>query len=128
MATSIWFVNGSSRGVGLEFVKQLSTGSKNRVIAGARKPADSVGLQHLKDSASNVTLVQLDQTDPDSIQVPLSMTRVSACTSESASHRPSAMDGACICHGFVSCLYSKLSERLDTSNLHHWPVLNPFHL
>ena len=75
MATSIWFVNGSSRGVGLEFVKQLSTGQKNRVIAGARKPADSVGLQHLKDSASNVTLVQLDQTDPDSIKVRLLTTR-----------------------------------------------------
>ena len=71
MATSTWFVNGSSRGVGLEFVKQLSTVSKNRVIAGARKPADSIGLQKLKESASNVTLVQLDQTDPDSIKVPL---------------------------------------------------------
>ena len=57
------FITGTSRGLGLEFTKQyLAAG--NRVIATARHPEQSEGLQALKQEyADNLTLLALDVTD-----------------------------------------------------------------
>lgn len=60
------FITGANRGLGLEFSRQyLAAG--NRVIATARNPEDSEGLQALKtEYGEHLSLYPLDVTDADS--------------------------------------------------------------
>lgn len=66
---STYLVTGSSRGIGLEFVKQLLHGGA-KVIAGARSTAKAQGLQDLlKAFPDDLFTVQLDVADEASIKV-----------------------------------------------------------
>ncbi|HCB39962.1 MAG TPA: short-chain dehydrogenase, partial [Gammaproteobacteria bacterium] len=60
------FITGANRGLGLEFSRQyLAAG--NRVIATARNPEDSEGLQALKkEYGEHLSLYPLDVTDANS--------------------------------------------------------------
>ncbi|XP_047182903.1 1-hydroxy-2-glutathionyl-2-methyl-3-butene dehydrogenase [Vigna umbellata] len=63
-------VQGASRGIGLEFVKQLlENDDKERVIATCRNPSASTGLIHLKDKfADRLRILPLDLTVESSIE------------------------------------------------------------
>lgn len=69
LAGTVYLVTGSSRGIGLEFVTQLlNRGAK--VIAGARSPGSSEGLQDLlKEFSDLLFTVPLDVSIEDSIKV-----------------------------------------------------------
>lgn len=63
-------VTGSSRGLGLEFVKQLLENSQSRVVATARNPTGSKGLAALTEQfADRLKLVALDTSDESGIRV-----------------------------------------------------------
>lgn len=55
-------ITGSNRGIGLEFVKQLSDRGWN-VIATARKPQEATALQEIASSYDRLAIEQLDVTD-----------------------------------------------------------------
>lgn len=57
----------SSRGIGLEFVKQLVTDRSNTVFATCRSPDSSLALSSLKKESPNLHIVQLDVRDESSI-------------------------------------------------------------
>ncbi|KAK7303625.1 hypothetical protein RJT34_14535 [Clitoria ternatea] len=63
-------VQGASRGIGLEFVKQLlESDDKGHVIATCRNPGTSTGLIHLKDKfADRLRILPLDLTFESSIE------------------------------------------------------------
>ncbi|XP_061370468.1 uncharacterized protein LOC133313156 isoform X1 [Gastrolobium bilobum] len=62
-------VQGASKGIGLEFVKQLLENDKGHVIATCRNPSASTGLIHLKDKfADRLGILQLDLTVESSIE------------------------------------------------------------
>lgn len=65
--TSTYVITGASRGLGLEFVKQLSS-KGNTVFALARNPEASEGLQKLVDN-KKVFAFKLDALDESSIKV-----------------------------------------------------------
>ncbi|KAG2177982.1 hypothetical protein INT43_003235, partial [Umbelopsis isabellina] len=65
MATKIYFITGASRGLGLEFVSQLQRAG-HTVIATARKPEASEGLQKLVDN-KQIYSFALDTLDDKSI-------------------------------------------------------------
>lgn len=68
-AGQVYLVTGSSRGIGQEFVNQLLHGGA-RVIAGARSPGKSSGLQELvKTFPERLTTVSLDISDESSVKV-----------------------------------------------------------
>eukprot|EP00891_Asterochloris_glomerata_P004204 jgi/Astpho2/4204/Aster-05168 len=56
-------VQGASRGIGLEFVRQLAA-KGNTVVATCREPQKALELAKLKD----VTITQLDVASPEAIQ------------------------------------------------------------
>lgn len=60
-------VVGASRGLGLEFARQLAL-KGNRVLAGARDPEASSGLQKLKQQSGELETVQVDVTSDDSVK------------------------------------------------------------
>lgn len=60
-------ITGSNRGIGLEFVRQLSERDWN-VIATVRKPANATKLQALADADPNIVIEQLDVTDHPGIE------------------------------------------------------------
>lgn len=62
-----YVVTGASRGLGLEFVNQISA-KGHTVFALARNPSASEGLQKLVDN-KKVFAVQIDTTDEKSIEV-----------------------------------------------------------
>ncbi|KAF2673280.1 putative short-chain dehydrogenases/reductase [Microthyrium microscopicum] len=64
-----YFITGAGRGLGLAFTKELLQDPKNHVIASARNPSGSKGLQELitKYPKNQLSLVQLDVTDEKSI-------------------------------------------------------------
>eukprot|EP00252_Welwitschia_mirabilis_P004485 TRINITY_DN14818_c0_g1_i1.p1 TRINITY_DN14818_c0_g1~~TRINITY_DN14818_c0_g1_i1.p1 ORF type:complete len:178 (-),score=26.89 TRINITY_DN14818_c0_g1_i1:237-770(-) len=64
-------VQGASRGIGLEFVRQLlDSDNKSHVIATCRTPNSSVGLQALKrEHKDRLTVLPLDATDEESINM-----------------------------------------------------------
>lgn len=62
-------VQGASRGLGLEFVRQLLQRPGQTVIAACRRPAEATQLQQLQQQSPNLHLVQLDCTDEGSIEV-----------------------------------------------------------
>ncbi|KAH8925538.1 NAD(P)-binding protein [Atractiella rhizophila] len=70
MASSrISVVTGASRGLGLEFVTQLSINPSNLVFALARNPGSAPKLQGLAQSRQNVILVKADTIDDEGIDV-----------------------------------------------------------
>ncbi|KAI9288248.1 4-dihydrotrisporin dehydrogenase [Umbelopsis sp. AD052] len=66
MAAKTYFITGASRGLGLEFVTQLKRAG-HIVIATARKPESSEGLQTLVDN-KQVYSIALDTTDVKSVE------------------------------------------------------------
>jgi NAD(P)-dependent dehydrogenase (short-subunit alcohol dehydrogenase family) len=67
--TTTYVITGASRGIGLEFVKQLSSTSKENVIfALARNPNDSKDLLELVKNNNNIKTVTLDVSDEASIK------------------------------------------------------------
>ncbi|KAH8113823.1 NAD(P)-binding protein [Phellopilus nigrolimitatus] len=69
---STWFITGASRGIGLEFVRQLIEDQANAVIASCRSPETASELIALKsDTNANgeLHIVKLDVADEDSIRV-----------------------------------------------------------
>ncbi len=65
--TLTYVITGASRGIGLEFVKQLSSKGHN-VFALARNPDASEGLKSLVDN-KNIFAVKTDITNESSIKV-----------------------------------------------------------
>ncbi|KAH9924013.1 C-factor [Fomitopsis serialis] len=66
---STWLVTGSSRGIGLELVRQLVSNPRNIVVATCRDPARASKLTALKDSAKGqLHVVALDVSSEASIR------------------------------------------------------------
>ncbi|KAI0338162.1 NAD(P)-binding protein [Trametopsis cervina] len=67
--TLTWLVTGTSRGIGLEFVKQLLDSPTNVVIAACRNPDKAIALTELKNSTQgSLYVVQLDTSSVPSIE------------------------------------------------------------
>ncbi|KAK0617009.1 putative short-chain dehydrogenases/reductase [Immersiella caudata] len=60
-------VTGTSRGLGLEFVKQLSLAPSNTVFALVRNPSSATSLNQLAAQHPNLHIIQADITDPQSL-------------------------------------------------------------
>ncbi|PCH39168.1 C-factor [Wolfiporia cocos MD-104 SS10] len=75
MSTQLtWLVTGSSRGLGLELVKQLVASPRNLVIATCRNPENATALISLKGNAKGLLhIVQLDGTDVESVRASVSV-------------------------------------------------------
>lgn len=54
-----YFITGATRGIGLEFVKQLSEDKNNKVIGSARSFEKAGKLKELADERNNVSIVEL---------------------------------------------------------------------
>ncbi|CAM9021555.1 unnamed protein product [Wickerhamomyces anomalus] len=67
MTGKVYFISGGNRGIGYEFVKQLSSNPENTVIASARDVSKATELQKLADTQGNVKIVTLDVGDKASI-------------------------------------------------------------
>ncbi|KAI0628095.1 NAD-P-binding protein [Trametes polyzona] len=64
-----WFVTGTSRGIGLEIVRQLLESPNNLVVAGCRTPERATALHALEGTAKGTLhVIQLDVSDVDSIR------------------------------------------------------------
>ncbi|KAH9887897.1 NAD-P-binding protein [Cubamyces lactineus] len=64
-----WLITGTSRGIGLEIVRQLVQSSDNIVIAACRNPDKAVDLHALKDTAAgNLHIVAVDVSDFEAIR------------------------------------------------------------
>ncbi|KAI0641285.1 NAD-P-binding protein [Trametes meyenii] len=64
-----WLITGSSRGIGLEIVRQLLASPNNLVIAAVRNPEKAAALNALKASAQGTLhVVQVDVSDFESIR------------------------------------------------------------
>lgn len=61
-----YLIVGATRGIGLEFAKQLSENADNKVIASARKLTKAGKLQELADSKENVSIVELEVGNTES--------------------------------------------------------------
>ena len=69
-AQSVVVVTGSSRGLGLEFVRQLLDKTESQVVATAREPQKAGALTALaKQQRNRLKLVALDTGDESSIKV-----------------------------------------------------------
>ncbi|KAK0710614.1 hypothetical protein B0H67DRAFT_494065 [Lasiosphaeris hirsuta] len=64
---SSYAVTGTSRGLGLEFVRQLSQNPQNTVFAIARTPEAATDLKALAEERANVHIIKADVTDPNSL-------------------------------------------------------------
>ncbi|PIL23173.1 hypothetical protein GSI_14482 [Ganoderma sinense ZZ0214-1] len=70
MSTSqtVWFITGTSRGIGLELTKQLLQSPSNVVLATCRNPSKADALQALTaSSGGRLHVLPLDVSDADSI-------------------------------------------------------------
>ncbi|KAI0808052.1 NAD(P)-binding protein [Fomes fomentarius] len=63
-----YVVTGASRGLGFEFVRQLSQDKANAVFAAVRNPQGASKLNELAKSSSNVHIVKADLSDVGSIK------------------------------------------------------------
>ncbi|TCD63794.1 hypothetical protein EIP91_004945 [Steccherinum ochraceum] len=61
-----YVVTGANRGIGFEFVRQLSSQSENTVFAVVRNPSASKDLYDLQKSRENIHVVEADLTNPTS--------------------------------------------------------------
>ena len=69
-AQSVVVITGSSRGLGLEFVRQLLDSTESHVVATARDPQKADALTALvKQQPHRLKLVALDTGDESSIKV-----------------------------------------------------------
>ncbi|TCD60729.1 hypothetical protein EIP91_009623 [Steccherinum ochraceum] len=70
MATkTTWLITGTSRGIGLEFVRQLATSAENVVIASCRNPDAATDLKAIVSKAKGTMhVVPLDVGDLESIK------------------------------------------------------------
>ncbi|KAI0630618.1 NAD-P-binding protein [Trametes polyzona] len=67
--STAWLVTGTSRGIGLELVRQLVQSPDNLVIAACRNPGKATALNSLKATAKGTLhIIQLDVGDFDSIR------------------------------------------------------------
>ncbi len=67
MSGKVYFISGGNRGIGFEFVKQLSSTPENTIIASARDISKATELQKLADAQGNIKIVTLDVADQTSI-------------------------------------------------------------
>ncbi|EJD39193.1 NAD(P)-binding protein [Auricularia subglabra TFB-10046 SS5] len=67
----VWFITGTSRGIGLETVRQLSANKANRIIASCRTPASASALQKI----AGIDIVPLDINSDESVQAAVVQTR-----------------------------------------------------
>jgi len=65
---SSYAVTGASRGIGIEFVRQLSSNAANTVFALVRNVQGATYLQELANSRSNVYIINADLTDNDTLK------------------------------------------------------------
>jgi NAD(P)-dependent dehydrogenase (short-subunit alcohol dehydrogenase family) len=66
MAT--YFLTGANRGIGLEFVRQLSAKPENTIIAGVRsKSGELADLEALSKSNSNIHIIECDVSSAESL-------------------------------------------------------------
>ncbi|KAI0353987.1 NAD-P-binding protein [Trametes cingulata] len=64
-----WLITGTSRGIGLELVRQLLQSPSNVVVAACRNPEKATALHGLKSSAKGVLhVLRLDTSDFDDIR------------------------------------------------------------
>ncbi|KAI5118547.1 hypothetical protein M0805_008487 [Coniferiporia weirii] len=64
-----WFITGASRGIGLEFTRQLTSNSANIVVASCRDPESAGTLSALKQEAKGeLHVIRLDVADEGSIK------------------------------------------------------------
>ncbi|KAI0667316.1 NAD-P-binding protein [Trametes maxima] len=64
-----WLVTGSSRGIGLEIVRQLLASPSNLVVAACRSPENATALRDMRNAAKGTLhVIQLDVSDFDSIR------------------------------------------------------------
>ncbi|SCU78994.1 LAFA_0D00100g1_1 [Lachancea sp. 'fantastica'] len=68
MPSKSYFVAGGNRGIGLALVKELSSDTKNTVIATARQPNSAKDLKDWAAKHANVHIVQLDVTSSKSAE------------------------------------------------------------
>ncbi|RUS21664.1 4-dihydrotrisporin dehydrogenase [Endogone sp. FLAS-F59071] len=66
-STLTFLITGASRGLGLEFVRQLSQ-KNHTILAGVRSPAHADELQIISSTFSNVHVFQIDTADDQSIK------------------------------------------------------------
>jgi len=59
-------ITGANRGIGLEFIRQYAAGAVD-VIACCREPANAAELKALSQRDSNVRIMKLDVSDPQSV-------------------------------------------------------------
>jgi len=62
MSSQVWLITGANRGIGFEFVKQLSQRENVTVFATARNPSNAAALNELASKNTNVHLLQLEST------------------------------------------------------------------
>lgn len=67
MSGKVYFLTGSSRGIGLELAKQLANDKSNTVIATARNLSRATELTKLAEESTNVKLITLDVSSEESI-------------------------------------------------------------
>lgn len=63
---SSYLITGASKGIGLEFVRQLASDTTNTVLAIVRNP-DSLNISKLASSHPNVHIIKGDATNPKSL-------------------------------------------------------------
>lgn len=63
-----YLITGANRGLGLEFVRQLSSASLNTVIATCRNPGTATDLSSLASRSPNIYILTLDISSEDSIK------------------------------------------------------------
>ncbi|EJD34105.1 C-signal [Auricularia subglabra TFB-10046 SS5] len=66
----VWFITGTSRGIGLELARQLAATSGNTVIATCRNPAGAAALSQI----AGVHVVALDITSEESVRAAFAKT------------------------------------------------------
>ncbi|EJD35629.1 NAD(P)-binding protein [Auricularia subglabra TFB-10046 SS5] len=64
----VWFVTGTSRGIGLELTKQLAANAANTIISTCRSPSTAVKLSELAAQNNNVHVIALDVLSEESIR------------------------------------------------------------
>ncbi|EJD39183.1 NAD(P)-binding protein [Auricularia subglabra TFB-10046 SS5] len=67
----VWFITGTSRGIGLELVRQLAANTSNTVIASCRNPSAASALSQI----SKIHVVPLEITSEESVQGALEKTK-----------------------------------------------------
>jgi len=97
-----FLITGSSRGLGLEFAKQLLEEPTNIVIASARNPKASAGLKALQASAKGkLVLIKYDVTLFDT---------ANAVAAEAAEHLPEGLDTLILNAGIQRAPLETLTE------------------